>query len=70
MITRGISWGKDNRCLGLTNLPLSCREMLEASKFRKLILRVSKVVVWDTKYKKSVKTKILYFTADSVEVFL
>jgi hypothetical protein len=29
MSTRNPSWGKDGRCVGLTNLPLSCADCLE-----------------------------------------
>jgi hypothetical protein len=29
MSTRNISWGKDSRCVGLTNLLLSCADYLE-----------------------------------------
>lgn len=45
---RNIFGGKGRRYLGLTNLNLSCREILGNSYFSNLILRVSNFVLWDT----------------------
>jgi len=40
--------GKDSRCLVLTTLPLSCREILEAIIFGTLLFRVSNVLLWNS----------------------